>query len=233
MQNFTFFVNGNPQQKVEFNVKRILNGGFAGRNQEQVKKHIEELAHLGVPAPKATPVFYPLLADKLSTVGELEVVGTGNSGEVEFVLLYSEQGLLVGVGSDHTDRDLEKVSIIKSKQAYPNLISRDVWLYTDLINHWDELEMRSWLGSNRETLYQEGYLAELMRPEDLMAKAEALIEGEIAGTVLYSGTLATLGEIKFSDFFHVELLDKAKGRKISHAYSIRPLSWYKGDLETL
>lgn len=233
MKNFTFFVDGNTQQKVEFEVIRILNGGFAGRNQEQVKKHIEELAHLGVPAPKATPVFYPLLADKLSTDRELEVVGTGNSGEVEFVILYSEQGLLVGVGSDHTDRDLEKVSIIKSKQAYPNIISQDVWLYKDVINHWDELEMRSWLGPNRETLYQEGTLAQLMRPEDLMAKAEALIEGEITGTVLYSGTLATLEEIKFSDFFHVELLDKVRGQKLSYAYRIRPLSWYKGDLETL
>lgn len=233
MKNITFLLDGNALQKVDFEVKRILNGGFAGRNQEQVKKHIEELAHLGVPAPKETPVFYPLLAENLSTDWEIEVVGSGNSGEVEFVILYSKQGLLVGVGSDHTDRDLEKASIIKSKQAYPNIISQDVWLYKDVIKYWDELEMRSWLGANKEILYQEGKLVDLMRPEDLMAQAEALIEGELTGTVLYSGTLATLEQIKFNDYFHVELLDKVRGRKISCSYKIQPLSWFKGDVETM
>lgn len=230
MHTFDFYIEGDPNKRVNFQVKRILNGGFAGRNQEQVRKHIDELAELGVPAPRETPVFYPLLADKLSVNTEVEVVGTGNSGEVEFVILYTDQGLLVGVGSDHTDRDLEKMSIIKSKQVYPNIMSPNVWRYEDIIDHWDELEMRSWLGTP-EILYQEGSLAQLMTPADLMARAQALVEGDMTGTVLYSGTLATLEELKFNEYFHIELLDKKRGRKISHSYQIKPLSWFKGEIE--
>lgn len=231
MTDFTFYINGDPEQKLEFSPKRILNGGFIGRNQEQVKKHIQELAKLGVPAPKETPVFYPLLPDKLTTSREMEVVGTGNSGEVEFVLLYTAGGLFVGVGSDHTDRDLEKASILKSKQVYPNIICPDVWRYDDLIDHWDELEMRSWLGSAKEILYQEGTLAQLMRPEDLRERAESLIAGELQGTVLFSGTLATLEELKFNEYFHIELLDRKRNRKLSYSYQVQPLKWFKGELE--
>lgn len=225
-----FYVNGDAQNAIDFEVKRILNGGFAGRNQEQVRKHIEELASLGVPAPKETPVFYPLLPDRLTTGEEVEVIGDGNSGEVEFVIFYSEQGLFVGLGSDHTDRDLEKTSIIKSKQAYPNVMAPNVWRYDDVIGHWDEIEMRAWLGEHKETLYQEGRLALLMRPEELMEKARALVEGDMTGTVLYSGTLATLEEMKFSEFFHIELFDKVRDEKLSHVYRIKKLNWFKGEI---
>ena len=231
MPNFTFFIDGSPESKLEFSVKRLINGGFAGRNQEQVRKHIQELAELGVPSPQETPVFYPLLADKLSIESELEVIGNGNSGEVEFIILYAKDGLFVGVGSDHTDRELEKMSIIKSKQVYANIMSPNVWSYDDIIEHWDDIEMRSWLGPNKEVLYQEGKLNQLMRPEDLMAKAEALVDDSMEGTVLYSGTLATLEELKFNEFFHVELLDKVRGKKLEHSYQIKPIRWFKGELE--
>ncbi|MHB1404462.1 MAG: DUF2848 family protein [Desulfitobacteriaceae bacterium] len=228
--NLKFFVNGDAQKAIDFNVERILNGGFAGRNQDQVRKHIEELAALGVPAPKETPVFYPLLPDKLTTGEEVEVIGSGNSGEVEFVILYSQEGLFVGLGSDHTDRELEKTSIIKSKQAYPNVIAPTVWRYEDVISHWDEIEMRAWLGENKETLYQEGRLALLMRPEELMERAQALVDGGMTGTVLYSGTLATLEELRFSEYFHIELFDKVRNERISHVYRIKQLNWFKGEI---
>ncbi len=147
MAVFNFYIDGDPQKKVEFEVKRIINGGWAARNQEQLRKHIEELVHLGVPAPKETPVFFPLLTDKLSMGPELEVIGKGNSGEVEFVLLFSKQGLLVGLGSDHTDRDLEKSSIPKSKLIYPDVIAPHVWRYEDvikIISHSYKLSVLNW-----------------------------------------------------------------------------------------
>ena len=41
-------------------VKHLLDGGYAGRNQESVQAHIDELAALGVPGPKVTPTMYPV-----------------------------------------------------------------------------------------------------------------------------------------------------------------------------
>lgn len=231
LNTFTFYIDGDPLKKVDFKVKRVLNGGWAARNQADLKKHIDELAELGVAGPKEIPTFYPLLADKLCLDNQLEVMGTGNSGEVEFVILYTPQGLLVGLGSDHTDRDLEKFSIPKAKLSYPNIMSPNVWRYEDIVDHWDELEMRSSIGHNGDVLYQNGTLADLMRPEELMTKAEALIKGDPVGTVLYSGCLSMLGEIAFSEDFHMELVDKVRNRTISHSYHISPISWFKGEVE--
>ena len=231
MDTFTFYIDGDFQKKVDFEVKRVLNGGWAARNQADLKKHIDELAELGVAGPKEIPTFYPLLSDKLCLGNELEVMGTGNSGEVEFVILYTPQGLLVGLGSDHTDRDLEKFSIPKGKLAYPNIMSSHVWRYEDVIDHWDELEMRSSIGVNGDILYQNGTLADLMRPEELMKRAEDLINVDPVGTVLYSGCLSTLRKISFDEYFHMELVDKVRNQKISHCYNIRPVNWFKGEVE--
>ena len=231
LNTFTFYIDGDPLKKVDFEVKRVLNGGWAARNQADLKKHIQELAELGIAGPKEIPTFYPLLANKLCLDNELEVMGTGNSGEVEFVILYTPQGLLVGLGSDHTDRDLEKFSIPKAKLSYPNIMSSHVWHYEDIIDHWDELEMHSSIGLNGDILYQSGTLADLMRPEELMAKAEALINEDPVGTVLYSGCLPILGDIRFNEHFHMELVDKVRNQKISHCYHIKTVNWFKGEVE--
>ena len=41
-------------------------------------------------------------------------------------------------GSDHTDRGLEGLSIEKSKQIYPKIVSRQVWRLDELLPRWDD-----------------------------------------------------------------------------------------------
>lgn len=45
---------------VPVTVTRLLNAGYAGREQAEVAAHVAELAELGVPAPKVTPALYPV-----------------------------------------------------------------------------------------------------------------------------------------------------------------------------
>src|SRR5690606_40085918 len=45
---------------VAVTVTRLLNGGYAGREQDEVAAHVAELAELGVPAPEVTPALYPV-----------------------------------------------------------------------------------------------------------------------------------------------------------------------------
>ena len=45
MVTLTFEVKGEKPGELLFPVKRVLNGGFAGRDQSQVRAHIEELKH--------------------------------------------------------------------------------------------------------------------------------------------------------------------------------------------
>ena len=47
---------------------------------------------------------------------------------VEYVLFVGEDDILVGVGSDHTDRVLERTSLAKSKQICKNVVSSRVWI---------------------------------------------------------------------------------------------------------
>ncbi|MFP3340854.1 DUF2848 family protein, partial [Micrococcus sp. SIMBA_131] len=56
---------------VDVHVNRLLNAGYAGRNQEAVQHHIDELAALGVPGPSQVPALYPVspyLAQQAETV---------------------------------------------------------------------------------------------------------------------------------------------------------------------
>ncbi len=232
MLELTFEVTGSRPETVVMPVRRVLNGGFAGRDQAQVRAHIEELAHLGVKDPGETPTFYPLVRTAVSQAEELQVVGeAGNWGEAEPVVLFTARGLLVTVGSDHTDRDLEGYSIIKSKQVYPNMVARRAWRYEEVLDHWDNLILRAWVGEGRGRLFQEAPLAALMRPEELVERARALIEGDPEGTVFFLGTVAAKEQITFAGVFECELSDPTTGDSLVCAYRATPVDWFKGNID--
>ena len=231
MVTLTFEVKGEKPGELLFPVKRVLNGGFAGRDQSQVRAHIEELKHLGVKDPGETPTFYPLLSSAVSQAEELEVVGEqGNWGEAEPVLLFAPDGLYLTVGSDHTDRDLEGFSILKSKQVYPNLVARQAFRYEEVLPRWDTLELRAWLDPQRTRLFQEATLAALLRPEELIALAKTKIAGDPEGTVFFLGTVAAKEKINSCSYFECELRDPLRGETLICKHRLRPLSWFRGDL---
>ena len=233
MVELTFQVGGSRPETVTFPVARVLNGGFAGRDQTQVRAHIEELAHLGVTDPGETPTFYPLFKTAVTQAPELEVVApVGNWGEAEPVIIFTADGLLVTVGSDHTDRDLEGFSILKSKQVYPNVVGRAAWRYDEVVDHWDAIMLRAWVGEGRTRLFQEAPLAALMRPEELIERARGLVDGDPVGTVFFLGTVAAKEKITFADYFECELEDPVTGESIVSAYRAAPIGWFKGEIES-
>lgn len=91
---------------VSTEIHTAIVAGWAGRDTEAVERHIAELEELGVPRPSATPLFYRVSAGRVTTDAEIESTAAG-SGEVETVLLRNSGRLWVGVGSDHTDREVE------------------------------------------------------------------------------------------------------------------------------
>lgn len=216
---------------VRFEVRRIINAGFTGRDQAAVRRHIAELKAHGVPCPDRTPVLYPKMAHLLTAAPEIEVLGEETSGEAEFVLLPAPDRILVAAGSDHTDRGLERITIEKAKLVAQNVISTDVWDLADMRDVWDDLVLRSHVTAGGErTLYQQGRLAEMMAPDDLLALIRRRVDGELAGTVIYSGTLALLGgTLMCGERFEVELRDDRRGRALRCDYRVTPIRWMKGD----
>ncbi|MEW6425661.1 MAG: DUF2848 family protein [Bacillota bacterium] len=226
-QTLELFIDGRFDRRIEFTVAKIINAGYAGRNQGEVRKHIEELKALGVPAPDKTPTFFPKPANLITTGDYLEVADTDNTGEAEYVLLVGENEIYVAAGSDHTDRKLEVTSILKAKQMYPNFISRAVWRLADVEDHWDDIILCAWVNGQREKVYQKARLSALLTPRDLLALVRPLVGGQLAGTVIYSGTVATKGEIAFSPRFEMELVDEIRGKTLYCGYSVHLIDWFK------
>lgn len=215
---------------VRFEVRRVINAGFTGRDQAAVQRHIDEMRAHGVPCPDRTPVLYPKMANLITTAAEIDVLGAETSGEAEFVLLAEADRVLVATGSDHTDRGLERVTIEKAKLVAPNVISKDVWDLADVREVWDGLVLASHTTvDGRRIPYQQGRLAEMMPPDALLALVRARVEGGLAGTAIYSGTLALLGgALVYGERFEVELRDERRGRALRCDYRVTPIRWLKG-----
>jgi hypothetical protein len=213
---------------LQYGYTRMVNAGYVGRNQEEVRRHVEELAKKGIPGPKKTPTLYPVVPRMLVTDKAVEVYSRETCGEVEYVLLVeNEKTIYVGLGSDHTDRHLEETDIPRAKQICPNVISRRVWLLSELMPHWDDLEIESRvISEGKEILYQKGCLALILDPSALMEFVRSKMPGSLDGTVIYSGTLGTLtGGFVFGERFTAKLTDLAMGRSLDLQYDVLPLDY--------
>ena len=211
-------------RKIPFQLHRLFNGGYAGRDQDAVAKHVEELAEIGVPAPSRTPTLYALGNNLATTTGLLQVQHERTSGEVEYVLLIGQDEVFVTVGSDQTDRDLETRSVEWSKQSYPDVFAPEVWRYEDVSDHWDDLQMRCWVTSGGERrLYQDARLSALLPPSSWFGLLEDLF-GERPGNVaVMSGTVPAIGGICYGDSYEMELHDPVLDRTIRHSYGVEIL----------
>jgi Protein of unknown function (DUF2848) len=215
-------------RNLEFKVRRIINAGYVGRNQEEVQKHVEELKREGIPAPASTPTAYPVMTSMITTSGSIEVVGYETSGEGEFVLFIHGQDIYVGVGSDHTDRELEAVSILKSKQLCFNVASASVWPFGEVIDHWDELVLTSWVKeAGKKVLYQQTQLSAILAPSVLIDFVRSKVKDQnLDSTIIFSGTVAILTpEINYGDYFEVVLEDHVMNRSLSCSYSVERLEY--------
>jgi hypothetical protein len=216
--------DGNGRRNLEVQARNLIIAGWTARDRGQLEQHIRELAGLGISPPPAMPVFYRLTCDLLVQEESIQVVGPDSSGEAEAVLMCFHGELWVGVGSDHTDRRLEAVSIAAAKQVCAKPLSTRVWPFGDVQDHWDELVMRSYVcnGSGRE-LYQSGVLGCNLAVSELLERldsADRLAEG----TVLFCGTLPVIGKLRGANRFEVELEDMRLARTLKLAYGIRVLA---------
>ena len=215
-------LHGGPDARpTEVAINAAVIAGWTGRDPVAVEKHIKELEALGVKRPATTPIFYRVAAARLTTDDAIEAVGESSGGEVEFVLLQHGGRLWVGAGSDHTDREVERLGVTVSKQMCEKPVAPAFWAYDDVAAHWDRLLLRAHVVEGGErTLYQEGAVTAMLDPRALIARhAGRLAEG----TLMFCGTLATHGGVRPTREFAFEIEDPVRGRRIAHAYRVRTL----------
>ncbi len=203
-------------------IENFVVAGWTARDRAAVDHHIEELAALGVPAPSQVPLFYRLSAQLLTQADEVEFLGTDSSGEVEPLLVDDGETLWLGLGSDHTDRKLESVSVAFSKQACAKPVARRLWRFEDVRARLDELALTSWIrddDAGEWQVYQQGTLAAIRPLADLMAASPFAQAARLApGTAMMCGTFGAKGGVRPASRFRMELRDPASDRRITHEY---------------
>lgn len=214
----TVAVGDTPRQIV---IESVVIAGFTGSDQAAVRAHLAELAELGVPIPESTPCYYQAPPSALFQGDRITVVEANTSGEAECVLIAAGDDYLITLGSDHTDRAAEAIDIPLSKVVTPKPIAATAWQLSDVADHLDQIELRSWIADrddrSDEVLYQEGSLAAFIPAAELLDAAPFVSRPDTA--VLFGGTLAAIGGIRPAAHFRAELVDPVAGRRIELSYT--------------
>lgn len=218
MLTFTRHFKDGTSDQVRILPETLVVAGWTGRDEAALNHHIEELAAIGVPRPSSVPVFYRNAATNVVQTGRLEVLGPDTSGEIEPVIVALNDGLWIGLGSDHTDRKAETMGIALSKQLCGKVVGQELWRLDDITAHWDRIMIRSFATiDGARTLYQEGPLAAMRHPDDLIKRyGKALAPN----SVMMCGTLGAKGGIRPAARFDMELDDPVLKRRMAHGYDI-------------
>ena len=179
-------------ERLPVRLDRLVVAGYTAADEAAVAQHIEELAAIGVPPPPTVPMFYELDPALLSTGPRVEVTGPDTSGEVEPVLVRHRGRYFLGVGSDHTDRTVERRDVAEAKAICPKPLAADVLeLGPDpSLPEWGGIELRSTVDGRP---YQAGTASALRHPADLLERMAATAGDRSGDLVLFCGTLPLLG----------------------------------------
>jgi 4-hydroxyphenylacetate 3-monooxygenase len=216
-------------KKVEFPIERVYNLGFTIRDQEKMQAHLDEVAKEGVPPPSTDtpPIIFPISPWATITDTVVPVQYGKTSGEIEIVTLSRGDETYVGVGSDHTDRELEAINIPWSKQVAPNVMSPIVWSWEEVEPHWDQVQLESYVSEDgTRHLYQKASVAEFWTPIEMRDSLDGRIKPVKEGfLVLFSGTVVSMdGRLSYSREWTISMIDPVLERRIDHMYKVIVLS---------
>ena len=210
-------------------LQRAYNLGFTIRDEEKMRRHLEECHRVGVPIPVVTrpPLVMPISTWAVVTDDAISVQRHRTSGEVEIATVVDADGeIYVGVGSDHTDRDLECIDIPWSKQVAPNVIAPTLWRWTDVADHWDEVLMESWVVDDGERVkYQEAGVNEFWTPVEMLKGLRDSVVDPGGAIAFLSGTVVSIEEtLRFAQEWTLRLVDPVLNRTIEHTYRVDVLA---------
>ena len=190
--------------------------GYTGRNRAAVQEHIDELAAQGIAPPPEVPMWYEMPASLLTTAGRIDVPSAETCGEVEPVLIGVDGRLYLGIGSDHTARDVEREDIATSKRICPKPLGRNVMRIDVLDDRFDRFRLESTVDGEA---YQSGTFAQIIALATL--RDAFLTRTDAARFVLFCGTVPLLTHaFRFGAHFAARISGDASGQSLTLAYDV-------------
>ncbi len=211
------------EMDLSVDIKNLMVVGFSGKDIAKTMEHIKELEKAGVKCPREVPVPYQCDPQIVTRKPVIEVIGDKTSGEAEYLILCHEGKFYIGIGSDHTDRALEAISIHKSKQLCLKPCSLEFWDYDEVKDHLAELRIISTQVVDGKTVeYQNGVAGDMLPFDTLLEKVKA--EVPLEDCLIYTGTVPLLDGFKYGSVFSCELVDEKLGRKLALSYEIKVIA---------
>lgn len=209
--------NQDGARTLQFRPRRLVIAGYTARDRENVQRHIDELAELGIAPPDTVPAFWELPLDLLTQDSAIAVTSNESSGEVEPVLMNIAGEWYIGLGSDHTARDVERDSIRESKASCGKPLGTEIVPLDTVRGQWDSLQLRSYADDIR---YQDSPVSEMLPLDDILDAFRASGDGDTDGLVMFLGTVPLIGgRFRYSASFRGELAN-AGGTLLTCNYTI-------------
>lgn len=204
---------------ISADIKNLMVVGFSGKDVEKTMEHIHELEKEGVKCPSEVPVPYQCDPQIITRKPVIDVIGAKTSGEAEYLILCHDGKFYIGIGSDHTDRDMEAVSIHKSKQVCLKPCSETFWEYEEVKDHLPQLRLVSTqIVDGKEIEYQNGVAGDLLPFDIIIEKVQKEIPLE--DCLIYTGTVPLLNGFRFGEQFTARLIDDVLGRELAITYGV-------------
>ena len=199
----------------EFEITTLCGLGFTSRNIDIIKAHIDEQLKIGITTSSDIPHYFLCWPGLISFSNRLFVVGNDSTGELEFTIVKgNDEEVYIGLVSDHCDRQLSRVKVRKSKQVCCKPVSRQLWRYKDIKDHWDQIRLISWqYRGDEETLYQKGSLSDYITLEEIIEFAERSM-GVTHNYLVMAGTINTISGYFENDGFKGKMIDPILGREL-------------------
>ena len=204
---------------VEVEIEALTIAGWTGRDSAVVQHHIDELAAIGVAPPSEVPLFYRVSRELLTQASKIEMLGSGSSGEAEPMIVNIDGQIWLGLGSDHTDRDLEAHSVAASKQICAKPCAESLWNFNDVQDHLDVITVQSWIYEADDwILYQDGTLGQIIALDSLLEQAPLGPQ-----SAMMCGTFGAIGGVRPAAKFRARMHDPVRNTQIELAYTARNL----------
>ncbi len=228
---------------VSVDVGAVRGAGLCVRDRAAAGREQERRRAAGEPWHSSDLFTYRIGRHLATTDASIEVQGPLTGGEAEVVVIFVGEEVLIGVGSDQCDRELDALFLEKPKQLCPHPLGRRAWRYADVEDHWDELRVEAEVEIDGKAVAIQSFaLAELVTFDTLLA-TDALRERP-DGTVFYCGTggappgavaeIARLGLPPetisgVGEVFRMRLYDPVRDRELRHEYRVEVLGDHLAD----